>query len=64
MGASFFFFLFWEIGLFYAVFGAILVALPFLIIVLFLEYFIMRYEQLEELKKHTKLLQEIVELHK
>jgi hypothetical protein len=64
IGASTLFFSFLDIGLLYAILGAIFGSLPFFIIILFLEYFIMRQEKLEELKKHTKLLQELVELHK
>jgi len=64
IGASTLFFSFLDIGLIYAIFGAILGALPFFMFILFLEYFIMRQEKLEELKKHTRLLQELVELHK
>ncbi len=64
IGASTLFFSFLDVGLIYALFGAMLGALPFFVMILFLEYFIMRQEKLEELKKHTKLLQELVELQK
>jgi hypothetical protein len=62
--ASIFFFFFLKINIIYATIGGILGALPFLVMILFLEYFIMRQEKLEELKKQTKLLQEILELQK
>jgi len=64
VGASTLFFSFLDVGLIYALFGAMLGALPFFVMILFLEYFIMRQEELEELKNHTKLLQELVELQK
>lgn len=64
IGASILFFSLLDVGILYALFGAILGALPFLIMILFLEYFILRQEKLEELKKQTKLLQELVELQK
>jgi len=64
IGASTLFFSFLDMGFIYAIFGAILGALPFFVFILFLEYFIMRQEKLEELKKHTRLLQELIELHK
>lgn len=64
VGASTLFFSFLDVGLIYALFGAMLGALPFFVMILFLEYFIMRQDKLEELRKHTKLLQELVELQK
>jgi hypothetical protein len=61
IGASLLFFSFLDVGVFYAIFGAFLGALPFFVMILLIEYFIMRQEKLEELKKQTKLLQELVE---
>lgn len=60
VAASTLFFLFLEIGIFYALFAAFLGALPGLFMVLLMEYFLMREEKLNELRKQTKLLQELV----
>lgn len=46
---------------FYAVFGAFLGALPGLFMVAFIEYFFINEEKLQELRKQTKLLEELVE---
>ena len=59
MGAFTFFFLFFNIGIFYSIFGAFIGALPGLFFVLLIEYFLMRQEKLEELKKQTLLLEAI-----
>ena len=60
LGAATLFFLFLEIGIFYALFTAFLAAIPGLFMVLLIEYFLMREEKLNELKKQTKLLEELV----
>jgi uncharacterized membrane protein (DUF106 family) len=44
----------------YAFFGALVGAIPGLFIVLLIEYFFMSQEKLNELKKHTKLLEELL----
>ena len=60
LGAATLFFLFLHVGLFYSLFGSFLGALPGLFMVLLIEYFLMREEKLDELKKQTKLLEELV----
>jgi len=60
LGASALFFIFLQIGIFYSLFGALIGALPGLFFVLLIEYFLMRQEKLNELKKQTKLLEELV----
>jgi len=60
VGASTLFFSFLNIGLIYAIFASILGALPALFMILMIEYFLMRQEKLYELRKHTKLLEELV----
>ena len=44
----------------YAIFAAFIGTLPGLFLVLLIEYFLMKYEKLTELKKQTKLLEELV----
>ena len=61
LGAFIFFYLFLEIGVIYSVLASFLGATPGLFLVLLIEYFIMRQEKLEELKKQTKLLETLVE---
>ena len=60
LGASTLFFLLLQVGIFYSLFGSFLGALPGLFFVLLLEYFLMRQEKLNELKKQTALLEELV----
>ncbi|NEW60489.1 hypothetical protein GSY74_04265 [Sulfurovum sp. bin170] len=60
IGASALFFSFLGIGIIYAIFGSFLGSLPGLFMVLLIEYFLMREEKLRELRKHTKLLEELV----
>jgi hypothetical protein len=60
LGASTLFFLFLHVGLFYSLFGSFIGALPGLFFVLLIEYFLMRQEKLNELKKQTELLEELV----
>ena len=60
LGASTLFFILLNIGIFYSLFGSFLGALPGLFMVLLIEYFLMRQEKLDELKKQTKLLEELV----
>jgi len=64
IGASTLFFSFLSIGIIYAIIGAFLGSLPGLFMVLLLEYFLMREEKLRELKKQTKLLEELVNQNK
>ena len=59
MGATTLFLLLFNVGIFYSFFGAFLGALPGLFFVLLIEYFLMRQEKLEELKKQTLLLEAI-----
>jgi hypothetical protein len=60
LGASTLFFLLLNVGVFYSLFGSFLGAVPGLFFVLLIEYFLMRQEKLNELKKQTKLLEELV----
>lgn len=60
LGAATLFFLFLHISLFYSLFGSFLGALPGLFMVLLIEYFLMRQEKLNELKKQTKLLEDLL----
>ena len=60
IGASALFFSLLNVGLIYALIGAFLGALPALFMVLLIEYFLMREEKLNELKKQTKLLEALV----
>lgn len=60
LGASTLFFLFINIGIFYALFSSFIGSLPGFFFVLLIEYFLMREEKLNELKKQTKLLEELV----
>ncbi|SFV70683.1 hypothetical protein MNB_SV-13-299 [hydrothermal vent metagenome] len=64
LGASTLFFIFLQIGIFYSLFGSLIGALPGLFFVLLIEYFLMRQEKLNELKKQTKLLEELVAQNK
>ena len=61
MGAVIFFYLFLHIGILYSILGSFLGAIPGLFLVLLIEYFIMRQEKFDELKKQTKLLEKLVE---
>jgi len=60
IGASTLFFFFLPAGVGYAILGGFLGALPALFMVLLIEYFLMREEKLEELRKQTKLLEALV----
>ncbi|MCH9740946.1 MAG: hypothetical protein K0U38_08925 [Epsilonproteobacteria bacterium] len=60
IGAATLFFSFLSVGIIYAIFGAFLGSLPGLFMVLLIEYFLMREEKLQELRKQTKLLEELV----
>jgi len=60
LGASTLFFLLLNVGIFYSLFGSFLGAVPGLFFVLLIEYFLMRQEKLNELRKQTKLLEELV----
>ena len=61
LGAFIFFYLFLEIGVIYSILASFLGATPGLFLVLLIEYFLMRQEKLNELKKQTKLLEKLVE---
>jgi len=60
LGASTLFFIFLQLGFFYSLFGSLIGALPGLFFVLLIEYFLMREEKLNELKRQTQLLEELV----
>ncbi|SFV65753.1 hypothetical protein MNB_SV-12-246 [hydrothermal vent metagenome] len=64
IGASTLFFSLLGIGIIYAIFGSFLGSLPGLFMVLLIEYFLMREEKLRELRKQTKLLEELIEQKK
>jgi len=59
-GATITFYLYLELGFVFAVFSALIATLPGLLFVLFIEYFFMKQEHLNELEKQTKLLEELV----
>ena len=59
VGALSAFFSFLKINLFFAVLSAFLGAMPGLLIVLFLEYLMLKSEKLAEMKKQTVVMQEI-----
>ena len=60
-GATITFYLYLGIGFLYALFAALIASLPGLLFVLFIEYFFMKQEHLNELKKQTKLLKELAD---
>ena len=60
IGAVSFFLSFYQTSLFFAIVSAFVGALPGLIAVLLLEYFITNKEKYLELKKQTKLLEQIL----
>jgi hypothetical protein len=60
LGAVFLFYTFLQVGLFLALFTSFLGMVPGLFLILLIEYFLMRQEKLNELKKQTKLLEELV----
>ena len=60
LGAATLFFSLLNIGFFYAFIGSFMGALPGLFMVLLIEYFLIREEKLNELRKQTKLLEELV----
>jgi uncharacterized membrane protein (DUF106 family) len=60
-GATIVFYLYVDFSFFYALFAALIASLPGLLFVLFIEYFFIKQEHLDELKKQTKLLQELVD---
>ena len=60
LGAVVFFYLFLHIGIVYTVLISFLGAIPGLFLVLLIEYFLMRQEKLDELKKQTELLEILV----
>jgi len=59
LGAITSFLTFYEETFFYALVSAFIAALPGIVSVLALEYFITSKEKLEELKKQTKILQQL-----
>ncbi len=60
VGAVSSFLLFYEETFFYALVSAFIAALPGIVSVLLLEYFITSKERLEELKKQTGLLEKLL----
>jgi uncharacterized membrane protein YeaQ/YmgE (transglycosylase-associated protein family) len=64
IGATTSFFSFYSDSLFSAVISAFIGALPGMVAVLLLEYIITSKEKHEELKKQTKLLEQLLEQHK
>jgi len=60
LGAVFLFYTFLQVGLLTAIFASFLGMVPGLFLILLIEYFLMRQEKLNELKKQTKLLEELV----
>ena len=64
VGATTLFFYLLPVSFFYALFGLFLGAIPGLFLVLLIEYLLMRDEKIQELRKQTKLLEELVELNK
>jgi len=54
------FLIFYEETFFYALVSAFIAALPGIVSILLIEYFITSKEKLEELKKQTKLLEKII----
>ncbi len=64
IGAVTSFLAFYSTNLFFAIISAFIGALPGLIGILFLEHIITNKEKHEELKKQTKLLEELVGLFK
>ncbi len=60
VGAFSAFFSFVKINLLFALLSAFLGAMPGLLIVLFLEYLMLKSEKLAEMKEQTKLMQDIV----
>ena len=59
-GATVLFFIFIKVNIFYALFTALVGFIPGAFMVLFIEYFILHQEKLDELKNQTKLLEELV----
>ena len=64
IGAATSFFSFYSDNIFYAILSACIGALPGMVAVLLLEHIITSKEKHEELKKQTKLLEELVGLFK
>ena len=60
LGATILFYLFLDMGIVYAFFGALVGLIPGLFVVLLIEYVFMKQEMLNEAKKQTKLLEELV----
>jgi len=61
VGATIIFSLYSELGIIYALIASLLGLIPGLFMVLLLEYFFIKQEQLNELKKQTKLLEKLTE---
>jgi hypothetical protein len=59
IGAVSMFFSFLHVSIFLALLSAILGALPGMILVVFLEYLLLKSEMLAEMKRHTQLLEKI-----
>jgi uncharacterized RDD family membrane protein YckC len=63
VGAVSFFFSFLYSGFFFALLSAVLGALPGLVLVVFLEYFVLKSDMLDEMRRQTRLLEKISERH-
>jgi len=61
IGATSAFIFFLKINLFIAILSAFLGAMPGLLIVLFLEYLVLKSEKLAEMEKQTALMQKMLE---
>ena len=61
IGATSAFISFLKINLFIAILSAFLGAMPGLLIVLFLEYLVLKSEKLAEMKRQTALMQQILD---
>jgi len=60
LGATTLFYIFLNISIVYAFFGGLIGLIPGLFIVLLIEYVFMKQELLNEAKKQTKLLEELL----
>ena len=59
LGALILSYIFLHIGVIYSLFGFFIGAIPGLLFVLLIEFFFIHHEKLEELKKQTKLLEDL-----
>lgn len=61
LGGTYLAFIFSPLGIFYILFAFLIGMLPGAFFVLLIEYFLLHQEKLDELKKQTKLLEELVD---